>query len=1042
MYNSCSISSSAFSLRSNGSISFSFNDCSSNVFNSSPLSSSPCFSSCCSSCACCCATFATATHRLPSTPCFLYGLRQSALVHCSPSRRFILPAGCRCLSGFLSCDLNRAAFEVSTGIMFARKAKGRFRCMVSEDNAASSRYLLGGVDAAEAMVNLLSEEVDGECLGTGEINRSSYKVVEVNKAKDYDKGDDEPYREKTRTVRSGLLESDSKDEYEPIAVESRGVIRRKAESESSLRTEHLRGRTKSSSCSSYYSLSSSGDLESDVELSDREQFVTETIRDETRRSEGQLTEGLKRGNAVGISVDWDLKKNQRRGLLKYPLTKYNLGQNPHKNMKEGKSQGVREMSKIHVSDVGKTSQEKLEIEEEDRNLVQSRSRLKMKIWEEDTIMDQTSFQQTRKKQLQRGEWITGQLEMRRKSECSSETNEAKNKKTSILQSRTQKMKQNDTSSLNFTSDQKQYRRVEPGKGMPAITNINERSEMHNEANGRVQQKKSRKENLKSTSVSEELSSGQSEEGSSFQAFLSLVSETREQQSHVNLEESEKRSTEYVLMPPHPQAITGGLPHDDSISRIFTEEASGKTSEVALPPHTCIREEGLHLHTTNHMQEKRGNISSDLTSPCEGDKYEPNASGQYDKEESKMKRHDSRQSLKGSGGRGPSNEMWDVTDPSVQEPLEAETPQGISTSGNASIKRSGMSLWTLMGDIVRLQWSSRALTPNSSSTARSGGRTSPNESVHSEGDFSDSTRTTEKVGHLEGNISPSSNILETVPASEVISLTSQKEKHGISSSEVAPSGKEVVQSSLPLPAGSTKASLVLEDISEADKINIKGSGSIRTMVQQPFGARIAEASGSQDKEGELKQRKLQRTKQVPRDRFDEWEEAYRLEREQRKIDEMFMRETLLEAKKAADYWEVLVGAVLVQHGKIIARGRNLVEELRDSTAHAEMICIQEASSILRSWRLADTTLYVTLEPCPMCAGAILQARIDTVGWGAPNKLLGADGSWIRLFPDGRGGNGSEVTDKTAARVHPFHPNMGIRQDIGIGVCRHDATIFPA
>uniref|UniRef100_A0A2P2QP96 tRNAadenine34 deaminaseic-like n=1 Tax=Rhizophora mucronata TaxID=61149 RepID=A0A2P2QP96_RHIMU len=78
---------------------------------------------------------------------------------------------------------------------------------------------------------------------------------------------------------------------------------------------------------------------------------------------------------------------------------------------------------------------------------------------------------------------------------------------------------------------------------------------------------------------------------------------------------------------------------------------------------------------------------------------------------------------------------------------------------------------------------------------------------------------------------------------------------------------------------------------------------------------------------------------------------------------------------------------------------------------------------------DTTLYVTLEPCPMCAGAILQARIDTLVWGAPNKLLGADGSWIRLFPNGgEGRNGSELTDKPAPPVHPFHPKMRIRRGI--------------
>ncbi|XP_023762064.1 tRNA(adenine(34)) deaminase, chloroplastic [Lactuca sativa] len=164
------------------------------------------------------------------------------------------------------------------------------------------------------------------------------------------------------------------------------------------------------------------------------------------------------------------------------------------------------------------------------------------------------------------------------------------------------------------------------------------------------------------------------------------------------------------------------------------------------------------------------------------------------------------------------------------------------------------------------------------------------------------------------------------------------------------------------------------------------------------------------------------------KFDEWEDAYSFEDKKRKEDEMFMREALLEAKKAADVWEVPVGAVLVHNGKIIARGYNLVEKLHDSTAHAEMICIREASKILGSWRLSDTTLYVTLEPCPMCAGAILQARIDTLVWGAPNKLLGADGSWIRLFSDGNEGKDATPIDKLSAPVHPFHKNMSVRRGV--------------
>ncbi|CAL5038426.1 unnamed protein product [Urochloa decumbens] len=190
-----------------------------------------------------------------------------------------------------------------------------------------------------------------------------------------------------------------------------------------------------------------------------------------------------------------------------------------------------------------------------------------------------------------------------------------------------------------------------------------------------------------------------------------------------------------------------------------------------------------------------------------------------------------------------------------------------------------------------------------------------------------------------------------------------------------------------------------------------------------------------KDVELKRRMFQRNKQVLKETFDEWEEAYQRDAEQRKADELFMREALLEAQRAADIWEVPVGAVLVQNGEIIARGCNLVEDLRDSTAHAEIVCIREASNKLKTWRLADTTLYVTLEPCAMCAGAILQARIDTVVWGAPNKLLGADGSWVRLFP----GDGQTSTLDSANQtqavgpIHPFHPKITIRRGVLSSEC---------
>ncbi|MCO5576046.1 hypothetical protein L7F22_029853 [Adiantum nelumboides] len=111
---------------------------------------------------------------------------------------------------------------------------------------------------------------------------------------------------------------------------------------------------------------------------------------------------------------------------------------------------------------------------------------------------------------------------------------------------------------------------------------------------------------------------------------------------------------------------------------------------------------------------------------------------------------------------------------------------------------------------------------------------------------------------------------------------------------------------------------------------------------------------------------------------------------------FMGEALCEARKAAASGEVPVGAVLVSQGRVVARAYNCVEKENDPTAHAEMICIRNTARRLGGWRLLNSILYVTLEPCPMCAGALLQARVGAVVWGAQNSLLGADGSWVRCY----------------------------------------------
>lgn len=116
-------------------------------------------------------------------------------------------------------------------------------------------------------------------------------------------------------------------------------------------------------------------------------------------------------------------------------------------------------------------------------------------------------------------------------------------------------------------------------------------------------------------------------------------------------------------------------------------------------------------------------------------------------------------------------------------------------------------------------------------------------------------------------------------------------------------------------------------------------------------------------------------------------------------EDYMQEALVLAKEAAAAGDVPVGCVIVHEGEIIARGRNRREENHDALAHAELEAIREACRVLGGWRLRDCRLYVTLEPCPMCAGGIISARIPEVFYGAKDSGIGACGSILNLFEEG-------------------------------------------
>lgn len=137
------------------------------------------------------------------------------------------------------------------------------------------------------------------------------------------------------------------------------------------------------------------------------------------------------------------------------------------------------------------------------------------------------------------------------------------------------------------------------------------------------------------------------------------------------------------------------------------------------------------------------------------------------------------------------------------------------------------------------------------------------------------------------------------------------------------------------------------------------------------------------------------------------------------DRFYMGLALQEARKAAEKDEIPVGAVIVHRGEVVGRGHNQREERQSPLAHAEIVAVEAASSYLKSWRLSEATLYVTLEPCVMCVGAILQARLPRLVFGALDPKGGAVASLYRLCEDARLNHRVEVTqgvlESEAARI---------------------------
>ncbi len=156
-------------------------------------------------------------------------------------------------------------------------------------------------------------------------------------------------------------------------------------------------------------------------------------------------------------------------------------------------------------------------------------------------------------------------------------------------------------------------------------------------------------------------------------------------------------------------------------------------------------------------------------------------------------------------------------------------------------------------------------------------------------------------------------------------------------------------------------------------------------------------------------------------------------DQHQVDLSFMQEALEQGRKAYAIGEIPIGSVVVYEGRVVGRGHNLRERDNDPVAHAEVVAIREAAQTLGSWRLTGCTLYVTIEPCPMCAGALVMARIDRLVYGAADPKAGAVDSLFDLVRDPRLNHRVDVTagvlrEDCADLMQAFFRQLRIRKGV--------------
>ncbi|GAA0147851.1 deaminase [Lithospermum erythrorhizon] len=1070
--------------------------------------SSLCSISCCACCVNANANANSCVYEVNLRPVYLCGLRQSSLVQCINSKNLIFNGLDRVVSRIPGWDIDKGGDFRGNCVGRSRRGwgKGRYRCMVYEDDGEE----VGFDDEAEVMLSLLTEEVSAECLDVRRKNGRGRKkvIVEergngdwngdyqcatcgskkktgsgilrdrlkfeyesgVNKANDgVDKIEERTVEENKALSRRGHQTVSRKEERELL----RGSLRkderdellresRKKEREDSLikihkssatvenredfsrREEH---RQNGSGCSSYYSLSSMGEYESDREIREKQDGFEERLSNKHKKDSGRLEEIDHHGKAVmhggyqeeqrlvlkkGKKVEGDIwHKESEKKLTDMPTeeTRIRKESDVHDDVsrkasyKKFEDQNVKASSTVK-SNKGRRKERRLTRDEvvQKTETVNNYKQFKENSEGYGANLTSSSGSQTLHSQRE-GTFTTGSSSLKEtreeylnKARVAKREEEYRKFSNHTQSENSQKLGISKTSSSGIISETTQKDHEKDSR--ISLSSVHDAKEKHYHHGRFSTQIDSR---ITSQQLTEEIdiqrsnsSQRQSEHNTQKQedSSSSVYGSYHESIKNIQTNEGVGKSDSKIIMEKWTNPSLGAL-HAGSTSGLAitevghdsshedteqTNQGSTRDEPYGQPAGYISQEDALasagslQISSAYHVGEFMENVRHQMSSSeIQQEKqthemkmdYDPNyeqhavtevASGSSQSKEQDFK---SSHSSRSPGSKGPSVEMWDVNEPSNQEHPGAEVLHNDSVNTGIT-KRTGRSLWNVMSDIVRFSWRSRSTSQ--SQMSKSGGKSSANQSTSSEAWFSGNepeenihkgTVSQESVSvkiPKEEKVQPQSQGVSSSSSSlknQIQSVEGKSFSHAEVSAQGTSSGSntshqksEGIVSGASMAAGSSQSPAiklrrtphVVGERSASGKVDGPSGGKI-VQSELPVSTGVSDISHPAGKDEERQSRKLLRTTEVINDRFEEWEEAYRIEAEQRKMDEMFMKEALLEARKAADSWEVPVGAVLVRDGKIIARGHNLVEELRDSTAHAEMICIREASNILHTFRLS-------------------------------------------------------------------------------------------